>query len=262
MSEAGRMHVRVAGEQLIATGISDIGLFRKENQDSIHLDENGRFVLLADGMGGHERGAEASRTIIRLLREYLHPERVETEIKDITAVEGVPVEVNCLFSLIDKGIRKTNAVLYEKNRTEGIQKFMGSTLVGFVPSCEYAIWFHVGDSRLYRFRDKSLTQMTKDHSAYADWLRKGGSGLAPGKNLVTRAIGPREGVVPDIGCEKVRKGDLYILCSDGLNDMISDDEISGIIDSGDDVDHIALNLVNAAIEAGGIDNISVIVCRV
>ena len=261
MQDIKRVHVQVENEQFKATGVSDIGLIRKENQDSIHLDKEGRFVLLADGMGGHEKGAEASQTIITVLKEYFHPERVEKELADITSVEGIPIEVSTLFSLIEKGIRRSNSVVYEKNIKEGIERYMGSTLVGAVFTKDlYVTWFHVGDSRLYRWRDSSLTQLTEDHSAHREWINKGCTGEEPGKNLVTRAIGPREGVIPAVNWEKGKEGDIYLLCSDGLNDMIGDDEISHILKNSDSAGDMAGNLLNAAIEAGGCDNISIIIC--
>ena len=262
MHETRRVYIKVENEQLTATGISDIGLLRDENQDSIHLDEKGHFVLLADGMGGHERGAEASQTIITILQEYFEPERIERELQDITEVEGIPAEVSSLFSLIEKGIRKSNNIVYEKNRKEGVEKYMGSTLVGAVfTNDRYVTWFHVGDSRLYRWRDRTLTLLTEDHSAYTQWVSKGCTGEEPGRNLVTRAIGPREGVLPEIHWEKGRKRDIYILCSDGLNDMIADNEISQIIEGSDSVNNITVNLLNAALDAGGKDNISIIACE-
>ncbi len=263
MHETKRVRFQVEDEQLTATGISDIGLLRNENQDAIYLDKNGHFVLLADGMGGHERGAEASQTIITVLQDFFQPEIIEREILDITAVEGIPAEVSSIFSLIEKGIRKSNTVIYEKNRAEGVDKYMGSTLVGVVFTKDlFAVWFHVGDSRLYRWRDSTLTQLTEDHSAYREWLNKGCSGNEPGRNFITRAIGPREGVLPDINWEKGREGDIYILCSDGLNDMIGDDEISDIIGNSESVNNITNNLVDAALDAGGYDNISIITCGI
>jgi protein phosphatase len=263
MDSSERIHLQVKGDQIIASGISDTGIVRSENQDSIYLDERGHFLLLADGMGGHERGAEASQTIIEILQEYLQPERISSELKDITNVEGVPSEIICLFSLVDKGVNRVNKVLYERNKREGLERYMGSTLVGLVPvQSGHVMWFHVGDSRLYRWRDSTLNQLTNDHSAYADWVRKGRSGERPAKNIVTRAIGPKEGVVPDIEWEEYQKDDTYILCSDGLNDMISDEEIGEILTNCNDVDDITISLVNAALDAGGKDNTSVIVCRV
>jgi serine/threonine protein phosphatase PrpC len=262
MHEAKRLHIQVESNLLTATGVSDIGLLRNENQDSIYLDNNGRFVLLADGMGGHERGAEASQIIVNVLQEFFQPERIERELMDITAVEGVPAEVTALFSLVDKGIRKSNSRVYEKNMAERVERYMGSTLVGAVFTDDSCVtWFHVGDSRLYRWRQDTLTQLTEDHSAYKQWVNKGRTGEVPGRNLVTRAIGPRAGVIPEVNWEKAKEGDLYILCSDGLNDMVGDDQISHIIENSDSGNNIAVNLLNAALDAGGVDNVSIVVCE-
>jgi len=263
MDSDERVHIQVNSDRLVASGISDAGLIRTENQDSISLDKEGNFVILADGMGGHERGAEASQTIIELLPEYLNPEKISKELNDITNVEGVPSEVICLFSLIDKGVSKANKLLYDKNEEEGLERYMGSTLVGLIPlKAQYVVWFHVGDSRLYRYRDNTLTQLTADHSAYTEWKRKGSIGQEPAKNIVTRAVGPKEGVIPDINWEECQKDDLYILCSDGLNDMVTDDKIASIITAGSDVDDITVSLLNNALDAGGKDNTSVIVCKI
>lgn len=257
-----RVHIQVNSDQLVASGISDVGSIRKENQDSIYLDKDGNFVLLADGMGGHERGAEASQAIIDFFPEYLFPEKITYEIGEITNVEGVPPEVISLFSLIDKGVNRVNKMLHDKNLEEGLERHMGSTLVGLVHvKNEYIVWFHVGDSRIYRYRDNTLTQLTEDHSAYNEWKRKGSDGEEPAKNIVTRAIGPKEGVIPDINWEESRKDDLYVLCSDGLNDMVADDQIAGIIAESSDVDDAAVKLITAALDAGGKDNTSVIVCK-
>src|SRR4030066_961832 len=102
MEPSGRIHQQVKTANVIASGVSDVGRIRTENQDAIYLDKEGHFVLLADGMGGHERGAEASQTIIEILKEFLHPKKTLWDLKDITNVEGAPKEIICLFSLVDK----------------------------------------------------------------------------------------------------------------------------------------------------------------
>lgn len=251
------------GAYIDASGVSDPGRLRSENQDTIYLDKEGHFVLLADGMGGHERGAEASQSAIEIIQEYLQPELLRSEMKDITKVEDVPPEILGLFSLVDRGVNKANAILYDRNQKAALERYMGSTLVGLVPALgSYVMWFHVGDSRLYRWRDTVLTCLTTDHSAHSEWNRRGRHGVEPAKNIVTRAIGPKEGVVPDIEWEEYFKDDLYILCSDGLNDMLTDEEIAEICIRYQDIDDIAVKLVDAAMDAGGKDNISVIVCKV
>jgi serine/threonine protein phosphatase PrpC len=263
MNTSGRVHIRVKGAYFDAAGISDPGRIRNENQDAIYLDKEGHFVLLADGMGGHERGAEASKAVIEVIQEYLQPELLLSEMRDITKVEDVPPEILGLFSLVDRGVNKANAVLYDRNRKAGLERYMGSTLVGLVPAPgSYVIWFHVGDSRLYRWRDSVLKCLTTDHSVYSEWIRKGRQGIKPAKNIVTRAIGPKEGVVPDIEWEEYYGDDIYILCSDGLNDMLKEEEMAEIFIRYRDVDDIAIRLIDAAMDAGGRDNVSVIVLKV
>lgn len=263
MDTSGRVHIQVKGAYFDASGISDTGRVRSENQDAIYLDKEGHFVLLADGMGGHERGAEASQAVIEIIQEYLQPELLLSAMKDITKVEDVPPEILGLFSLVDKGVNRANAILYERNQEAGLERYMGSTLVGLVPAPGSSMmWFHVGDSRLYRWRDSHLKCLTTDHSAHSEWIRKGREGIEPAKNIVTRAIGPKEGVVPDIEWEEYGKGDIYILCSDGLNDMLADDEIAEVLIHYQDVDDIAVKLIDGAMDAGGKDNTSVIVCKV
>lgn len=263
MSDRERLHLHVESERIVATGISDPGQIRSDNQDSIYLDKDGNFLLLADGMGGHERGAEASATALDVIQHYLQPELILSELQDITNVEDMPSKVICLFSLVDKGINKANSKLFEINRKEGIDRYMGSTVVGLIPvDDDNIMWFHVGDSRIYLWRDFTLKRLTSDHSAYAEWLRDGQNGQKPAKNIVTRAVGPKEGVVADIKWDKSIKGDVYIMCSDGLTDMISEEKMSDILRLNKDVDETAKIMVEEANNAGGKDNTSVIVCKI
>ena len=253
---------QIEGDRFVAFGISDTGLIRQENQDSILLDVDGHFLLLADGMGGHERGEVASFTSLQVIQEYLQPDKILSEIQEITRVDGIPAKVICFLSLVDKGINKANSVLYELNREEGLERYMGSTVVGLIwVEEDHIVWFNVGDSRLYRLRDSVLKCLTIDHSAYNTWIRNGKEGEEPGKNIVTRAVGPREGVIPDIKFGKCRKEDIYLLCSDGLSDMVTDEEIANVLSSEEDVEKIAEQLIETAFNAGGVDNISVIVSR-
>jgi PPM family protein phosphatase len=246
-----------------ASGLSDTGLARSHNEDAIWLDETGFLFLLADGMGGHERGAEASATAVRVIREMLNPETVKERCEDITALMGVPSEIACIFPIVEDAVEAANSTIYERNQELGLERYMGTTLVGMIlVEGGHVLWFHVGDSRLYRFRDTKLECITTDHSAHAEWVRQGLSSNEPSKNIITRAVGPGPFVQPDTGWGKRRSGDTYLLCSDGLTDMISDDEIEGILSAETTVDAIASRLVDAANQAGGKDNTSVLICRV
>ena len=263
MNLSDRIHLQIKTPVVVASGISDPGLVRSENENTICLDKEGQFILLADGMGGHEKGAEASKTAVSVIRKYLHPDLIRSELRDITNVDGVPPEIIGLSSLVDKGINKANEAIFERNQKEGLELYMGTTLVGLVfLEGSIVVWFHVGDSRLYRWRDSALECLTRDHSAYNDWVRKGKQGEEPAKNIITRAVGPKEGVMPDIKWENYQKNDVYMVCSDGLSDMLTDEEISEVLNGRDDVDIMTNELINAAMAAGGKDNTSVVVCRV
>jgi len=264
MKSDEHVHIQVDTSIVVATGISDPGRIRSENEDSIMLDESGNFMLLADGMGGHERGAEASQTALRIIHEYLQPEVLQEKLMDITQVEDVPMEIIGLSALVGDAVDEANSVLYTRNQEAQLKKYMGTTVVGLVPVTvgEYMLWFHVGDSRLYRWRDSNLECLTTDHSAYAEWVKQGRQGEKPSKNIITRAIGPSAGSSAEIGWENWQPSDIYILCSDGLTDMVTDDEIIDILNSGKNVNDTTAQLVAAAIEAGGKDNTSVIVCQV
>jgi protein phosphatase len=257
------VHIQVNANDMTICGISDAGRLRSENQDAIFLDEDGNFMLLADGMGGHERGAEASETALGIIQRYLTPEAITAEIVNIDNGNGIPVEISSLLSLVDTAVKEANSTLYRRNQSQGVKRYMGTTVVGLVmvDGC-YVLWFHVGDSRLYRWRNSNLESLTVDHSAYEQWLRNGRLGLKPGRNVITKAIGPTVATSADIMWDKCERDDTYILCCDGLTDMISEREIARILTAEKNVTAVADRLVSAANDAGGKDNISVVVCRV
>ena len=262
MKSNDREHLSVKSKQMVACGISDPGRERPENEDAIFLDSEGKFFLLADGMGGHERGAEASRMAVDIIQKYFDPEVMAAELQDITDGGGMPPEISCILSLVDAAVIQANKEIFERNQQAGLQRFMGTTVVGLVlVDSGYVLWFHVGDSRLYRWRDVHLECLTTDHSAYKEWERKGRQGDPPKTNIITRAIGPNPAVAESTGWDKYQKDDIYFLCSDGLTDMIRENQIAEILQVESDVDTIAQRLIDAANEAGGRDNVSTVVCK-
>ncbi|MFC1535128.1 PP2C family protein-serine/threonine phosphatase [Thermodesulfobacteriota bacterium] len=263
MKTDSSINYKVDTSHIVAEGISDVGCLRPHNEDSIWLDNSGLVLLLADGMGGHERGEEASQTAIRVFRELLTPDVIKREVGDITAATDVPPEIASLYTLIFRAVGKTANFLFERNMELKLERYMGTTVVGLVlVESEHMLWFHIGDSRLYRWRDHTLKCITTDHSAYEEWASAGRIGVEPGRHIITRVIGINPGVEADIEWDKRRKDDIYILCSDGLNDMITDEQIADVIKAENNVSDIANCLVNAALAAGGKDNVSVIVCKI
>ncbi|MCP3954414.1 MAG: serine/threonine-protein phosphatase [Desulfobacterales bacterium] len=262
MENRDRIQIDAESRSMRFTGVSDCGFRRERNEDSIYLDKSGTMALLADGMGGHEKGAEASLTTVETIGPFLDPESIQSELLDITDGGGIPPSVSCVMSLIDSAVIKANDVVYGRNCQEKLQRFMGTTLVGLViTEGKYIIRFHVGDSRMYRLRDSKLEQLTKDHSAHVAWEDGGRQGAEPSMNVITRAIGPTPAVSPTVDWDECRPDDTYLMCSDGLSDMISDDHILRILNSAKEIGSIANALADAANAAGGKDNISVIVCK-
>jgi len=263
MENTARVQIDVESRSMTASGVSDRGMHRPENEDSIYLNKGGKVALLADGMGGHEKGAEASRTALDTIGPFLEPASIESELMDITDGGGTPSAVSCIVSLADSAVIKANDVVYGRNCKEKLQRFMGTTLVGLViAEGKYAVRFHVGDSRIYRLRDFKLEQLTRDHSAHVAWKDGGRQGPEPSTNVITRAIGPAPAVSPTIDWEECLPDDIYLLCSDGLSDMISKDEILRILCSDGDTAGIANAMVDSANAAGGKDNISAIICKI
>lgn len=265
MNQSGKTNLQVETRLISAYGVSDPGKQRLHNEDSIFINDQGTFLLLADGMGGQRNGAQASAIVIESVALQLRPEMIDRQLEDITESGGVPPEISALCSVVDNAVSQANHMLYETNCRESKSQyeFMGTTLAGvYVASCGYIISFHIGDSRVYRLRGGQLTRMTKDHSLYQEWFDNGQPGKAPRKNILTRAIGFDEYVQPDTYCSKYLKNDVYLLCSDGLTNMVSDRRIEAILNERSIVGDCADILLREANDAGGVDNISVALCQI
>ena len=263
MTGLERIRLQTQSPSIDASGVSDPGQIRPYNEDAIFLDPKGGFLLLADGMGGHELGDLASRTALEIMSGFFTEENIASEMMDITDGCGMPPLVSCAMSLVDSAVTEANSIIYSLNLEKGLTRFMGTTVTGVLLLQEQqVVWFHVGDSRIYRWRDNALECLTEDHSAYMDWVRQGKVGAEPHKNIITRAIGPTPAVSVTTGWAEFNTGDLYLLCSDGLTDMIGENKIAAVFAGGAATADIADQLVEDANDAGGKDNVSVIVCRI
>lgn len=231
--------------------ITDIGRRRKVNQDFVYSSEQPvgnlpNLFLVADGMGGHNAGDYASRLAVETIVE---------KSRRLPASEPV--------SILGEAIRSANTLVRERARGAAELKGMGTTVVAAVVSGSELYAANVGDSRLYLINSGEMRQITRDHSWVEEMVRRGGIGKDearnhPDKNIITRAVGAEESVRIDFFQIPIREGDTVLMCTDGLTNMLEDEEIRMILDGARDIVEKAQGLVGAANERGGRDNISVI----
>ena len=240
-----------------------VGLFREHNEDAIASDRSIGLLLLADGMGGYKAGEVASEiAVLMIAAELTEAMRHPIRYKNLSA-GGLP-EAKMML----EAVKKTNATIYQISLNEPQCAGMGTTLVVAIFTSNQLVVGHIGDSRLYRLRDRVLTRLTEDHSLIQEQINAGLISLAQAevstkKNLVTRALGVDKTVELELQAFDVLVGDVYLLCSDGLSDLVKDATIAKILhDADDDMAHAANKLVDTANDNGGYDNISVIITQV
>jgi protein phosphatase len=251
--------------KVVAAGATDVGRQRDHNEDSFAVLEEHSLYVVADGMGGHSAGDVASRLATHTLVEFFE----QTDNEDATWPAGFNVSMTEEENRLMTGIRLANRQIFEKSIMNRDLRGMGTTVVGATLSRDrrrIAV-AHVGDSRAYRVRDGRIEQLTRDHSLVSDILEAMPDLSAEQraelpKNVVTRALGVQDSVNVDIGSHEVREGDVFILCSDGLSGMVSDDEILAIVSRSPDPDLACRHLVRLANDHGGEDNVTVLVVRV
>jgi len=230
--------------------ITDIGKRRKVNQDYVYTSENAvgnlpNMFIVADGMGGHNAGDYASKAT------------VETMVEEIgKSKETDPVVI------FKSAIQTANTRIRTKASQEADFEGMGTTVVAATCEGNLLRIANVGDSRLY-IVNEGIRQITRDHSLVEEMVRMGGLGREearnhPDKNIITRAIGAGDAVEPDFFTVEVKEGDMVLMCSDGLTNMLEDEEIRMILSGARDIVEKAYRLVEAANENGGRDNISVV----
>lgn len=250
-------------DKLTLIGRSDVGLKRDHNEDSIAVDPNIGLLVLADGMGGYKAGEVASAIAVNVVmeevRNALKQEVPEALDKDSGYCKG--------SLLVREAISKANGVIYTTAQKQPQCQGMGTTVVAALFYNNRLSIAHVGDSRLYRFRHGALSQVTVDHSLLQELIDKGfytaeEAKTSNQKNLVTRAMGVEPEVETDIQEEIVETGDIYLLCSDGLSDLVSDEDIRLTLEEySANLDQAADALIQKANRNGGSDNISVLLAK-
>jgi protein phosphatase len=250
--------------KLTFVGQTDTGRVREHNEDTIASDVDVGLLVLADGMGGYNAGEVASgiavKTITNLVREGLARE-------DLGALDRATGLTRPSIVLRD-AITRANKIIYQTARSQAECEGMGTTVVAALFYDNRISIAHVGDSRLYRVRNGKLDQVTLDHSLLQELVDRGfyspeEAQRASNKNYVTRALGVENQVEVEMQEHPVQKGDVYLLCSDGLSDMIGDDDMAVTVSTfGANLSSVGQHLIQLANDNGGKDNISVVLTQV
>ena len=233
---------------------SDIGKVRELNQDSYYISqetEEPKLYLLADGMGGYKGGEIASKMAIDYAKKYIQ-----------NNFEGIVKEKEEILKLIKNAVEYANMVVYEKSKEEKELEGMGTTLEICLIYNNKAYIGHVGDSRIYRIRKEIIRKLTKDHSYVQQLVEdkkitREEAKTHPKKNMLTKALGCTPYVEPDLRARNFEKGDIFIICSDGLTNMVEEKRIYELVKQ--DVTVAVSKLIEEANAAGGYDNITVII---
>lgn len=244
--------------------LSDTGRVRHNNEDAVGEDPDMGLLVLADGMGGYNAGEVASGISVTTVLDVARRRWPELEHGDIDAGTGYSVEALMLKAAVEDAHRTIYSVAQSQPQCAG----MGTTIVACLLHDDRMSIAYVGDSRLYRYRSARLEQITRDHSLIEELVARGHydrdeAAKLVRKNIVTRALGVEPDVLVDIIEETVNVGDIILLCSDGLTDMVSDETIGLTLGKhADNLDRAARDLVALANDGGGKDNVSVVLARV
>lgn len=244
--------------KVIAYGISDIGLVRQNNEDSWALLPELNFFILADGMGGHRAGEVAATEAVKALSDHF---------QQTLAIAGSQLSLDEAYGLIQLSIEHANHDVYQLSRSDLALRGMGTTLCCIYFHPKGVIFAHVGDSRIYRLHNKSLQLLTKDHSLLKELVDLGqvdeqNLGEFLYKNIITKAIGTEKSIEPSIQICDVANQDIFLMCTDGLSDMLSLKEIEIILNETPHIESAAKKLVEQAKGNGGFDNITIVIAKI
>ena len=237
--------------------LTDPGLVRKNNEDAVAFDAQTGLCLLADGMGGYCAGEVASAMAIDF---------IESELGRWLTESGLQPSLRDLRRAMEICVENANHSIFNAAHANRQYAGMGTTLVVGIFQDSRLMLGHVGDSRCYRLRGNELVQITRDHSLLQEQLDGGlisaeEAQFSRNKNLITRALGVEDRVLLEANEHGVAPGDIYLMCSDGLSDMLSNEQITAILLGAQPLDDKARQLIAVANECGGRDNISVVVVQ-
>ncbi|MGB0721115.1 MAG: Stp1/IreP family PP2C-type Ser/Thr phosphatase [Gammaproteobacteria bacterium] len=246
-------------------GKSHTGQVRDHNEDFIDWDVDLGLIVLADGMGGAKAGEVASELAVKTTMDHMRAGIDETGSLENVAEGG---SYTAAGELLQTALATANTTVFNVSQSQPQYSGMGTTGVAVLFHDNSLSIAYVGDSRLYRFREGELGQMTEDHTMINELVKRGfytpeQARTAVNKNVLTRAIGVGDAVEIDVFEEPASAEDIYLFCSDGLSDMVEDEQIASILrDADGNIDAGVEALVQAANDNGGVDNVSVILVKV
>ena len=239
--------------KITAAGVTDVGCVRVENQDRFFISQDKRIVVVADGMGGHQGGSRAASILVQVFEDDAN-----------SSLPGFKSRKS-IRSWADRVFKAASSEIFLTSQSDHRVSGMGTTGVALIIGDSFVHVAHAGDSRAYRFRDNKLVQITRDHSVIQELVEQGivpeeQRRGHPRSHIVTRHIGEQE-VDVEHHAKKHRSGDLYLLCSDGLTDVLEDADIEDVLVSVSDMRLALDRLVTIAKEKGGPDNITITAAR-
>ncbi len=251
--------------RVVAAGSTHVGMKRSHNEDSLLLLPEHNLWIVADGMGGHACGEVASDLAVKTVAEFFEETAKDDEI---TWPYKLQKDKHYQENRLITGVMLANLRIWETAQADPTKKGMGTTIVATLFENEGVYVAHVGDSRVYRISDGEISQVTEDHSLLNDYLKM--KELTPEeikkfphKNVIVRALGMRETVKVDSQFIRPKAGDIFLLCSDGLSGMVTDDDLLKIVQqNSEDLDAACSELIAEANKNGGVDNITVILAKV
>jgi protein phosphatase len=251
------MAATIMSYKVAVFGLSHIGRVRQNNEDVFAILPDCDFFVLADGMGGHQAGEVAAKEAVRLVCDFA---------KKTWGNPAVKCSFHDMRRLMRQAIEEVNSTVFKMSRTNPQLKGMGTTLCCMHFHAKGVVYAHVGDSRIYRWRRRRLEQITKDHSLFRELVDQGQlTEHQPDflyRNIITKAIGTESFVDPSVHLSDIEVDDLYLMCTDGLSDLLTTREIQGVINQGGSLEEIGQELIATANARGGYDNVTVLIMKV
>ncbi len=249
--------------KILSFGLTDVGMRRDHNEDSYLVDDDAHLYVVADGMGGHLGGEMASMLAVSTIQQAVVDER--RHVVNGRAFKG-PIEQHPALMMLPKAVKRACATIFRKAQEVPELQGMGTTVTGVAFIDAFAFFGHVGDSRAYLIRDGRIEQLSEDHSLVNEQLKAGlitpeQARMSRFKHIITRSVGFEEDVAVDTMVVPVQEGDVYVLCSDGLANLVQNHELLEVV-QGNFLRDSPRAMVALANERGGDDNITVLVLYV